>query len=209
MSDAQARVRKCRERVPRSAGDDAGQMRLALVLGRDLRQRSGIGNAQGVGEAQQATTCNSVQGPRRAPLIQPSPIGSIIGKLRIWRDFRQPVQRSSGVVQQVAQSWISFTDRDAGGDRRRLSIGLRLLLYLRICALFARHARCIAAADAVSGASSNLRVGAAVHASFISRRGAAVKPLKKNPQVSPMLYKKSSTPPKAAAQPIPGAIATV
>ena len=180
MCYAQTRVRKGGESVPRVAGEDVEQMRGALVLGRDLRQRSGISNAQRRGEAQQATTRDGVQGPASAALTQPSGVGVGVGiKIGIRLDLRQRVQHVRMRGEQVAQSWISFTARDAS-NLRRLSIGLRLLLYLRICAFFARHARRVATACAVGGASSNLRVGVAVHASFISRRGAAVKPRSKN-----------------------------
>ncbi len=180
MSDAQARVRKCRERVPRSAGDDAGQMRLALVRWQQFWKRSGIGQAQGVGEAQQATTRDGVQGPAGGALTQPSGIVGSIGKLGIGLDFWQPVQRSGSVGQQRLQSWISFTSRDAGSDHRRLGVRLRMLLYLRIRALFARHVRRGAGAFALSGGSSDLAGGVVVHVFFMPLRRAAVKPRSKN-----------------------------
>ena len=179
MSDTYPCVRKCRERVPRSAGDDAGQMRLALVRGRDDGKRSGIGQAQRAGDGQQAPAGDGVQDPRCAALAQPGRV-SVSIEVGIGHDLRQPVQHVRMRGEQCLQSWISFTARDASSNLRRLSIGLHLL-YLRIRALFARHARRGATACAVSGSGGDQRAGIGAHALFISRRAAAVKPLEKIP----------------------------
>ena len=207
MRDTYPCVRKCRERVPRSAGDDAGQMRLALVRGRDDGKRSGISNAQRAGDDQQAASRDSAQDPRCAALAQPGRV-SVSIEVGIGHDLRQPVQHVRMRGEQCLQSWISFTSCDASSNLRRPGLGLRLV-YLRIRALFARHARCGATAHAVSGSGGDQRAGIGVHVSFMPRRAAAVKPLLKKSQSSPTLYNKSSARRKPRPSRIPGAIATV